>query len=189
MSQLATEFNAFKQSLGDGSSNQYGADKIFFESRRPLYGDWRVLNTTRQTTKQQRDKTNKARTSVTPVDVARGENNGSQENIPSFPKLFQVTQDGWQTYQIYQQGKERFRVSECCDNYPHHITGQGGKGHRHPLYRSLNNNSSGKLANPGIFFKLTVSYFAGAQIKSCSAFPVTHRLNTVVYYRKCTVNH
>ena len=39
VSQLAADFNAFKHSLGDSCSNQYGTDNRFVEARRPLYGD------------------------------------------------------------------------------------------------------------------------------------------------------
>ena len=90
VSQLAADFNAFKNSLGDGRSNQYGADKRFFEARRPLYGDWLELSAIRRAAKRQRDKGTKARASVTPVDVTQGDNGDSQESSPSFPRLLQV---------------------------------------------------------------------------------------------------
>jgi hypothetical protein len=92
VSQLAADFNTFKQSLGDGRSNQYGADKRFFEARRPLYGEWLALDAIKRAAKRQRDKENKARASITPicVDVTQGNNSNSRESSPSPPQLLQI---------------------------------------------------------------------------------------------------
>ena len=43
VNQLAADLIEYKRRLGDGRSNQYGADKRFFEERRPLYGNWLSL--------------------------------------------------------------------------------------------------------------------------------------------------
>jgi hypothetical protein len=43
VSQLTAGFTAFKQSLVDGQSNQYGTDTHFSEAPRPLYRDWLAL--------------------------------------------------------------------------------------------------------------------------------------------------